>query len=112
MTIDPEIAFDHRVTKGNLSWKVHLPNLLEEILTNPTTGALAMPLTILGHTLHELAELAIEIDDPRLHLMMLDLTLYEAGDPNKTDPAEITRIRNLLIDQCEQLNLKLKGTGA
>lgn len=67
--------------KVELEWKVHLPNLLREVLENPTCAILAMPLSITGHLLHELADVAREIDDPRLHRMMLRLTLYEQADP-------------------------------
>ena len=85
-----------------IDWTVHVPYLFNEILTNPGTSALEKPLQILGRVLHELAELAIEIDDPRLHLMMMDLTLYEAGDPDKTPESEQREIRKKLYKQCEK----------
>jgi hypothetical protein len=85
-----------------LHWKVHMPNLLKEILTNPGTSALVKPLQIVAHTLHELAELAIEIDDPRLHLMMFDLTLYEISDPLQTDKDVIANAREYLVGLCRE----------
>lgn len=61
--------------------KVHfdsnLPGLLEEVLNNPTAGILRTPINITRGILAELAQLAIEIDDPRLHIMMLRLGLYD-----------------------------------
>lgn len=65
-----------------LHWTVHLPNLLREAVEgNPSGSALAIPMTITGHLLAELAQVALEIDDPRLHRMMLRLTLYDQADP-------------------------------
>jgi hypothetical protein len=62
-----------------------------------------MPFKILGHTLHELAELAIDIDDPRLHLMAFDLTLYETADPEKKENASARKVvRDELVRRCEE----------
>ncbi|MCP4986407.1 MAG: hypothetical protein GY928_10195 [Colwellia sp.] len=67
----------------DLFWRIHLPNLLDEIMTNPTTDILHIPLSIFKFKLAELAELAIEIDNPKLHKIMLNLTLYDIADGNK-----------------------------
>tara|TARA_R110000851_G_scaffold32845_5_gene87866 strand:- start:1880 stop:2329 length:450 start_codon:yes stop_codon:yes gene_type:complete len=91
---------------NELKWRCHTPNLFREILVNPGTSALTMPLRLLGHRLHDLAELAIEIDDPRLHLMMMDLTLYDDGDPEKTPPEEIHKTRAELQRKIKQLEGK------
>ena len=56
---------------------VHLPNLLKEVLNNQTCSILVTPINITRRLLAKLAELAIEIDDPRLHIMMLRLGLYD-----------------------------------
>lgn len=88
---------------GDLRWRIHMPNLLQEIMNNPGTGMLAKPLTILGHKLHDLAELAIEIDDPRLHLLMMDLTLYEIGDPHETSMEDIEEARCKLMDAIAEM---------
>lgn len=55
----------------------NLPGLLKEVLDNPTTGILRIPINITLGILAQLAQLAVEIDDPRLHIMMLRLGLYD-----------------------------------
>jgi hypothetical protein len=55
----------------------NLPGLLEEVLNNPTCAILKVPINITKGILAELAHLAIEIDDDRLHIMMLRLGLYD-----------------------------------
>lgn len=55
----------------------NLPGLLEEVLNNPTCAALKIPINLTRGILAELAHLAIEIDDDRLHIMMLRLGLYD-----------------------------------
>ena len=64
-------------------WKINVPSMLTEIAEgypskhNPWIA----PVSMLKQVLAELAELAIKIDDPRLHIMMCRLTLYSASDP-------------------------------
>lgn len=55
----------------------NLPWLLDEVLSNQGTSVLRTPILITKKLLSELAELAIEIDDNRLNLLMLRLGLYE-----------------------------------
>ena len=95
----------HSHKDKTLEWRFHLPNLMREILVNPGTSALRRPLNLLGRKLHELAELAVKIDDPRLHLMMMDLTLYDVADPEKTPLETIRETRAELTRQIE-----IKGT--
>lgn len=66
-------------------WKVHTPNLMREVLQNPGTGMLTQPINILARLLGQVAERAIELNDPELNQLMLRLALYEQGDP--TSPA-------------------------
>lgn len=65
----------------SLEWKVHTPNLLREVLENPGTSALRIPLNIFGKLLAEVGERAAEINDPKLNELMLRLAIYEQGDP-------------------------------
>lgn len=71
----------------NAQWSCHTPNLLKEILTDPRMGILEKPLNIFGKMLAEVAERAIEIDDPKLNILMLRLTLYEVADMDMTSDA-------------------------
>jgi len=72
--------------KTRLYWRCNTPGLLKESLENmdasSRNGVLQKPFTILMHLLAELAETAIEVDDPRINCMMLRLGLYEHGIPN------------------------------
>lgn len=70
---------------SKLQWKVHTPNLLAEVLNNPTASILTKPIQILGGLLYEVAERAAELNDPMLNQLMLRLTLYSAGDPESSD---------------------------
>ena len=64
-----------------LGWKVHTPNLLEEILRNEGASALRMPLTIFGRLLEGVAARASELHDLELDKLMIRLTMYEIADP-------------------------------
>lgn len=73
----------------SVEWKVHTASLLREILKNPGCSVLAIPLSILGRMLAEVAERAAELNDPQLNILMLRLTLYEQGDPEKFSHEQI-----------------------
>lgn len=60
-----------------LEFDSNLPGLLDEVLSNQTCAILKLPVNITKGILAELAQLAIEIDNDRLHIMMLRLGLYE-----------------------------------
>lgn len=60
-----------------LTFDCNLPGLLDEVLCNKGASALVRPIQITKQILAELAQLAIEIDDKRLHVMMLRLGLYD-----------------------------------
>lgn len=74
---------DIKTTK--LNWKCHTPKLFEEILVNPGTAMLKQPLIIFRSILVEVAMRAIELNDDKLNLLMLRLTLYECADPLSTN---------------------------
>lgn len=65
--------------KEKLVFDSNLPGLLDEVLSNQTCAILKLPINITKGILAELAQLAIEIDDDRLHIMMLRLGLYECS---------------------------------
>jgi len=73
------------MTKTKLRWKVHTTALLKEILSDPYNGALMIPLNILRGLLCQVAQRAIELDDPQLNALMIRLTLYSISDPTEPD---------------------------
>ena len=77
---------------GKLEFKVHLPQLLQEISNNEGMAAVSMPIKILQGILTELAHCAIRVNDPQLHSIMCKLALYAVADPyDKQDfDADIT----------------------
>lgn len=89
------------MVQEKLEWKVHTANLLQEVLCNKTAWVLHRPLQIFGHILHEVAGRAIELDDPELNILMLRLSLYEQGDPEKPafDPNAIDKQKARLEKQ-------------
>lgn len=68
-----------------LNWRCHTPRLFEEILVNEGCAILHQPLRILLGILSEVAERAIELDDAKLHALMIRLTLYSCADPLNED---------------------------
>lgn len=74
-------------TTHSMKWRSHLPNLLIEIVdSNPTAWALRMPIILTRSILTEVAERAIELDDPALNILMLRLSMY-AVEPEKITEA-------------------------
>jgi hypothetical protein len=65
-----------------LQWKCHTPNLLAEIMNNSGAVILRMPLTIMSRLLEQVAIRASQLNDKELNKLMLQLTLYEAADPD------------------------------
>lgn len=84
-----------------LDWKCHTPQLLNEILLNPGASALKQPLIIFRGILAEVAQRATELNDDKLNLLMLRLTLYSCADPlcEDYDPDIIKRIKKRLKKQ-------------
>ena len=68
-----------------LNWKVHLPRLFDEIMLNPDCSVLKEPLSITKSILAQVAQRAIELDDEKLNILMLRLTLYSCADPLEPD---------------------------
>lgn len=73
----------------------NLPGLLDEVLNNESCAILKIPINITKRMLADLAQLAIEIDDDRLHVMMLRLNLYDM--PNDKRVKEIKRLEDLIF---------------
>lgn len=65
-----------------LVWKVHVPNLLEEIVeSNTNMWIMAKPLTIFSHILQEVGQRCSEINDPILNALMCRMAIYAEADP-------------------------------
>lgn len=86
---------------NDLNWKCDLPNFLNEITTCSEHIPYIATFRILGRILDILAQRAVELNDPALNIIMLNLSLYE-GSHDKN----IEEIRNELRKQIE-----LKGNG-
>lgn len=63
-------------------FRCHVPNLLQEIglLRLEGIGILKVPLNIFQGYLVKVAQRAIELDDPELNILMLEMAMYE-GTP-------------------------------
>jgi len=70
-----------RSIKLSGAWRVHTPAILREIVNNPNTAILNIPLNILGKLLAEVADRAAQLNDDELNACMINLTLYEVADP-------------------------------
>lgn len=62
--------------KKRMRFDAHLPNLLKEMAQNDACSIMRIPVNLTLGILNELAEYAIELDDPQLHVYMLRLGLY------------------------------------
>lgn len=71
--------------KGKLSWKVHTPRLLEEILCNPEVRCLHIPVSIFVRLLARVAQRAAELNDPEMDRLMVKLAMYSVSDPYHED---------------------------
>ena len=82
---------------NDMVWKVDLPRLLKEISECSKSTPYPVTFTILTRVLGMLTERAIEINDPALNIIMLNLALYEgAHDKNVNDV--ISQLRKLITD--------------
>jgi len=65
-----------------LEWKVATYDLFKEILINKDCAVLRIPLNVLLSLLRQVAQRAIELDDPQLNGLMLRLGLYSISNPS------------------------------
>jgi len=66
----------------HLPWRVNTPGLFQEIVLNPQCAILLRPLQITGGLLAQVAQRAVELNDPIMNGLMAQLALYEVTDPN------------------------------
>lgn len=86
-----------------LYWKCHTTRLLEEVLSNPGTSALQIPMTIFRSLLAQVAQRSAELNDDKLNLLMMRLTLYECADPLSEN------YNSAIMEQLEQKLEKAKS---
>ena len=82
---------------NDMVWKVDLPKFLKEISECSTNTPYAASFRILAHVLKVLTERAIEINDPALNIIMLNLGLYEGAHDENVDVV-ISQLRKLITD--------------
>lgn len=68
-----------------LKWRVHTPDLLREVAQNDNMATIGVPLQILMNLLLMVGQRATELDDPKLHELMIRLTLYTVADPHHVE---------------------------
>lgn len=83
---------------NDMVWKVDLPRLLKEISECSKSVPYAITFKILAQVLNVLVERAIEIDDPALNIIMMNLGLYE-GVHDKNAGEVISKQRKLITDK-------------
>ena len=82
-----------------LSFKVHTPRLLDEILnSNHDMGIFSVPINVFANLLAQVASRASELNDPVLNHLMCELTLYEIADPYSVnyDKQQLEEIERLV----------------
>ena len=82
---------------NDMVWKVDLPSFLKEIAECSKSTPYPKTFTILARVLGILTERAIEIDDPALNIIMMNLGLYE-GAHDKNAGEVISKLRKLITD--------------
>lgn len=83
---------------NDMVWKVDLPRLLKEIAECSKNTPYPKTFMILARILGVLAERAIEINDPALNIIMLNLGLYEGAHDENVDEV-ISQLRKLITDK-------------
>lgn len=86
---------------NDMVFKVDIPRLLKEIAECSKSTPYPMTFTILTHVLGIFAERAIEINDPALNIIMMNLGLYE-GVHDKNAGEVISQLRKLITDNKQE----------
>lgn len=81
--------------------RVDTPYLIKQVFDNPGTSQLKIPFNTVLKLLAAVAERAIELDDPKLNMLMIKLNLYEF------DPKDGSK----LIDECLKRMKEKKNEG-
>lgn len=86
---------------NDMVWKVDLPSLLKEIAECSKSVPYAKTFKILAQVLNVLTERVIEINDPALNIIMLNLGLYEGAHDKNVDEV-ISQLRKLITDNKQE----------
>ncbi|MBA2852997.1 hypothetical protein [Methanococcus maripaludis] len=87
--------------------RIDTASILEEIADRGlprNAGTLKIPLNFIRTKLWQLAELAIEIDDPRLSLWCCQMTLFSCADPKSDDydPKIFEKLKEEIFEKYDQ----------
>lgn len=77
--------------KQELEFSVDTASLLNEIFDNAlmeNMGVLKVPINVFRNLLCQVSKRAIELNDPKLHILMLKLNLYEVNQNERIDIIE------------------------
>ena len=66
-------------------WQSHVRGLFDEIRQNPQCAIMDKPLRITYGILQQVAQRALELDDPKLNILMCRLAMYSFSDPYDKD---------------------------
>lgn len=89
-------------------WRVHTPNLLNEVISGNTGGwVFKIPMQILGDLLYQVGQRAAQINDTELNALMARLTIYSMADPKAPD-FDQEKLNQLLIDAENAKRARLK----
>lgn len=88
---------------NDMVFKVDVPRLLKEIAECSDYVPYAASFRILAQVLNVLTERAIEINDPALNIIMLNLGLYEGAHDKNADEV-ISKLRKLITDNKKEEN--------
>lgn len=83
---------------NDMVFKVDMPRLLKEIAECSKSTPYPVTFTIMSRVLEILVERAIEINDPALNIIMMNLGLYE-GVHDKNAGEVISQLRKLITDK-------------
>ena len=83
---------------NDMVWKVDFPSFLKEIAECSKSTPYPVTFTILTRVLGILTERAIDINDPALNIIMLNLGLYEGAHDKNVDEV-ISQLRKLITDK-------------
>lgn len=73
------------LTSYDCQFRVHTPQLLDEIASCSNQPILKIPLNMLRMLLAQVGKRAAELNDPKLNALMCQLTIYSVADPYNKD---------------------------